>query len=168
MGLQQPRTRDAPKQPIYNYNQVSLELSNLSFSQTKPLRANYPTLPRIPSTKPNGKLQSSGGPGTGRTVAARAWVRSKEECLARNILAGLKERTSEGPLTLGPTLTTGNLQESVGLSCSVVHTQRWGGHVTTRPSLALPATLEREWRAMTPGSWQPSSWELPLPFASDR
>jgi len=94
----------------------------------------YPPQNPIHQTKENLAIQQRPWNGP-QTAAGRAKVRSRVECLARNILTSLGKRTpGGGALSLGPVLAVGHLQVSVGLSSFVVREQKWGDHGATRPT----------------------------------
>lgn len=166
---------EAPRQPIFSYNQLSPDFSHLSFLLAKNHEHQLLYPPRNPLHQTR---REPGSPAEAlkrtQTAAARAQIGSREERHARNILDRLRKRTSEGPLSSGQfwPLAVGILQISVAPSSFVVHTCRQGGQVATRPhqSNTRPTSYPRE-RMESHDPWKqaaPSSWEPPLPFASGR
>lgn len=105
-------------------------------------------LPQNPIHQTNENLAIQQRPWNGpQTTAGRAKVRSRMECLARNILTSLSKRTpgggGGGALSLGPVLAVGHLPVPVGLSSFVVRECKWGDHGAARPTPG-PASHPRE------------------------
>lgn len=117
-----------------------------------------PTTP--PSPEPQmGAWKSSGGPATGH----RLLQQEHRLDLGRNVSPEtLSLAPSKGRLSVPLPWTNSDSGQSTrvcGLGSFVVSTHIRGGHMAARPTPHLPATLEREWRAGTPGSRQaPALW----------